>query len=612
MDPCPRSFRSPVSAGRASFRAVARMCVLLLALALLGASHGRAQEARERIAFVVGNTGHDGAAALPDAGRAAREIATALERQGVEVSLLLNADAATFSAAFESFARRAEAAALALVYFGGYGLRAGGSDYLLPTDLVPENVAAVQARAIRLDGLIARLETGDRPAVLILDASHALDLPAGGGLAPGLGAPVPRRETLIALSAQPGTLAPSGERHVFSVALAEALAGESESLDRLLSDLVETVRTRSAGQQVPWVTSSLSAPAFLDPFVPTDEDFARLAAMPEQQRAFVIEIWRSQGARFGPAEEARLAVLIEEATTPDAPQFSFEFIEEGPPPLVQDETDVPGTPVIEDAPPRLVTPTGSEPVRFAAVPVMVPAPLVDRSDFALGPVAQARVAAVAAAPDPTPVRLATAKAAINLSAVTSRSAGTTSQGIEITMLSARAAHSRPAIADKPITRIRSEGAPVLLASLAPARSISPEPESTDRLIGRDVTDGYLVPEDLASAVQTELARLGCYRAGIDGIWGNGSRAALQRYVDGNGATFSGLEPTPEIWRELRSVTETVCAAAPARAAPAPRREQPAARAAPAPRQSAPVARAPAAAAGQDNQRLRRSLSTGLR
>ena len=38
MDPCPRFFRSPVSAGRASFRAVARVCVLLLALALLGAS----------------------------------------------------------------------------------------------------------------------------------------------------------------------------------------------------------------------------------------------------------------------------------------------------------------------------------------------------------------------------------------------------------------------------------------------------------------------------------------------------------------------------------------------------------------------------------------------
>jgi hypothetical protein len=136
----------------------------------------------------------------------------------------------------------------------------------------------------------------------------------------------------------------------------------------------------------------------------------------------------------------------------------------------------------------------------------------------------------------------------------------------------------------------------------------------DRLIGRDVTEGYLVPEDLPRAVQTELARVGCYRAGVDGIWGNGSRGALQRYIDANGSAVSGLEPTAEVWRELRAVTGEVCAAPAPRAAPTPRAAQPTARAAPAaPRQAAPVARAPAPAApAQDTGRLRRSLTSGLR
>jgi hypothetical protein len=37
------------------------------------------------------------------------------------------------------------------------------------------------------------------------------------------------------------------------------------------------------------------------------------------------------------------------------------------------------------------------------------------------------------------------------------------------------------------------------------------------------------PELLARALQTELARMGCYTAGIDGNWGRGSVGAVDRY-----------------------------------------------------------------------------------
>jgi uncharacterized caspase-like protein len=596
--------------------------VLVLALALWGVPRAPAQDGPARLAFVVGNAAHDGAAALPEAGRDAREIATVLERQGLEVSLLLNGDAATFAAAFESFARRAEGAALALVYFGGYGLRAGGEDYLLPIDLAPESAAAVQAGGIALDGLIARLATGNRPAVFLLDASHALALP--GGASPeaspeaGLGAPVPGRESLIALAAQPGTLAPGGGRHAFSVALAEALAVEGQSLDRVLADLVETVRTRSGGQQVPWLASSLSTPAFLTPFVPDDEDFARLAAMSGQQRAFVIGIWRGQGARFGPEEEARLAALTEAAALPAPPQFSFEFIADVPPPTVLAEIGEGRAAPDADTPPAVAW-SDEAPARIALAP---PGPVLgaDAPAARPGPAPRGPSPAMAAVSDPAPSGDPTPaparRATVNLAAVApapAAPAGAAPPGIALTLLSARAVHSRPAIADQPIARIRSEAEPVLLASLGPARSLRPEPDMPpDRLIGRDVTDGYLVPGDLPRAVQTELVRVGCYRAGVDGIWGNGSRGALQRYIDGTGAALSGLEPTEEVWRELRAARGEVCAAP----VPTPRAAQPAARPAPAaPRPAAPVARAPApapAAPADGTGRLRRSLTSGLR
>jgi uncharacterized caspase-like protein len=635
--------------------------VLVLALVLWGVPRAPAQDGPTRMAFVVGNAAHDGAAALPEAGRDAREIATVLERQGLEVSLLLNGDAATFAAAFESFARRAEGAALALVYFGGYGLRAGGEDYLLPIDLAPESAAAVRAGGIALDGLIARLATGNRPAVFLLDASHALALPGGAGLEAGLGAPVPGPESLIALAAQPGTLAPGGGRHAFSAALAESLAVEGQSLDRVLADLVESVRTRSGGQQVPWLASSLTTPAFLNPFVPDAEDFARLAAMSGQQRAFVIGIWRGQGARFGPEEEARLAALTEAAAQPAPPQFSFEFIEDVPPPTVLAEIGAAPAAPAGDAPPRLSARPDEPPARSALAPPGS-APEADAPAARPGPAPRGPSSALAAVSDPAmsepamsepamsdpamsdpamsepamsdpavrdpamsepamsdpvgsdPAPAPARRETVNLAAVAPAApAGAAPPGIALTMLSARAVHSRPAIADQPIARIRSEAEPLLLASLGPARSLRPEPDmQPDRLIGRDVTEGYLVPEDLPRAVQTELARVGCYRAGVDGVWGNGSRSALQRYVDGNGSALSGLEPTEEVWRELRAVTGEVCAAP----APTPRAAQPAARPAPAaPRQAAPVARAPApapAAPAQDTGRLRRSLTSGLR
>lgn len=53
------------------------------------------------------------------------------------------------------------------------------------------------------------------------------------------------------------------------------------------------------------------------------------------------------------------------------------------------------------------------------------------------------------------------------------------------------------------------------------------------LFGSLVAAGALDPptDVMARALQQELARMGCYTATVDGVWGNGSRAAVQRYFD---------------------------------------------------------------------------------
>lgn len=106
------------------------------------------------------------------------------------------------------------------------------------------------------------------------------------------------------------------------------------------------------------------------------------------------------------------------------------------------------------------------------------------------------------------------------------------------------------------------------------------------------------PVRLVSAIQTELQRMGCYGAGIDGQWGNGSRAAVGRYYAQRGTPAPTREPTLVLWRDMLGAEDVACPA-PARTA-APARTTPPGNTAPttsAPPSAPPSAQPPAAPAG---------------
>jgi hypothetical protein len=118
------------------------------------------------------------------------------------------------------------------------------------------------------------------------------------------------------------------------------------------------------------------------------------------------------------------------------------------------------------------------------------------------------------------------------------------------------------------------------------------------------------PEQLAVAVQTELARMNCYTSTIDGDWGNGSRRALQLYFDTLEIAAPSQDPSVEIFRQLLQRDDVTCPEVAAPAAAAPRTTQ--SQAAPtqaAPRQQAAPAPQPAAPAPTE-RRIRQSNGTG--
>ena len=94
--------------------------------------------------------------------------------------------------------------------------------------------------------------------------------------------------------------------------------------------------------------------------------------------------------------------------------------------------------------------------------------------------------------------------------------------------------------------------------------------------------GVPTPEELPRVLQAALKRVGCYRQGVDGDWGQGSRNAVRRYFDAKKAavTDADLEPTEALWRGLNAETGQVCAPPPAPvvAKKAPQKAKPAVKA----------------------------------
>ena len=78
-----------------------------------------------------------------------------------------------------------------------------------------------------------------------------------------------------------------------------------------------------------------------------------------------------------------------------------------------------------------------------------------------------------------------------------------------------------------------------------------------------VSTGALDPpaDQLGRALQEELARMGCYTTTIDGVWGGGSRAAVERYfAERPGVQAVGFDPDPALFRQIIAAADVSCPA----------------------------------------------------
>lgn len=117
-----------------------------------------------------------------------------------------------------------------------------------------------------------------------------------------------------------------------------------------------------------------------------------------------------------------------------------------------------------------------------------------------------------------------------------------------------------------------------------------------------VSEGHIDPPaaELNRVLQIELARMNCYRSGIDGAWGPGSRRSVGAYFEQiDGVEWADQQPTMALFRAIVLREDVACPTPVAAAKPRTNsvartgttrttaKRQPAAKKKPAPRKAAP-------------------------
>ena len=231
-------------------------------------------EAR-RVALVIANGKYTNASSLKNPVSDARLIAASLKNAGFgQVDVRLDLGKSAMEAELRSFGQRAEGADVALIYYAGHGIEAGGQNYLIPTDAKLERDRDLDIEATRLDTALLMTESA-RLKIVVLDACRNNPFVArmvrtmrSRAVGRGLAAVEPEGETLVVYAAKAGATAADGDgaNSPFAESLAKRLVQPGLEISLLFRAVRDDVLALTGRVQEPFTYGSLSGTAFY--FVP--------------------------------------------------------------------------------------------------------------------------------------------------------------------------------------------------------------------------------------------------------------------------------------------------------------------------------------------------------
>jgi carboxyl-terminal processing protease len=232
-------------------------------------------EAEPRVALVIGNSNYGaGIGKLPNPANDARLITAALQKTGFTVITVIDADQKRMKRAIADFGEKLTDAgpkATGLFYYAGHGIQVKGLNYLIPVDAQIEKEADVSIESLTADDVMEQMEFASNAVnIIILDACRNNPVArsmrsASRGLAPMQSDSV--RGTFIAYSTAPGSTAADGNgaNSPYSLALAKSIVQPGLGIEEIFRDVRGQVMAATEEKQIPWDSSSLTAPFYFSP-----------------------------------------------------------------------------------------------------------------------------------------------------------------------------------------------------------------------------------------------------------------------------------------------------------------------------------------------------------
>ncbi|WP_271672071.1 caspase family protein [Bradyrhizobium sp. CCBAU 51627] len=221
----------------------------------------------ERVALVIGNGAYMTVPALPNPTRDAADVARALERLDFKVTQVTNGTAVDMRKAIVEFGRAAEGSMMAVVFYAGHGMEAGGENWLIPTDAELRSDTDVESEAVSLRSVNLQVSKARQLGLIILDACRNNPFEAkmrrslaSRAVARGLAPTEPTDNVLIAYAARDGTTASDGDgrNSPFTTALLRHIETPGLEISFLFRRVRDDVMTATKREQQPFVYGSLS------------------------------------------------------------------------------------------------------------------------------------------------------------------------------------------------------------------------------------------------------------------------------------------------------------------------------------------------------------------
>jgi caspase domain-containing protein/Sel1 repeat-containing protein len=239
-----------------------RLQVALFAIAL---ACGVANAADNRVALVVGNADYQQAPHLATPANDAQDIAAVLTGLGFDVILRQNTGATDLRRSFQDFSEKSAHAAIAIVYFAGYGVGAGTEGFLVPVDAGLSTAASFQSEAVPVQSALLAVAKARSLGLVILDAMR------GNPFSPRIARAEPSAEqaapaatvasnVLVFFATEPGKTASEGEgrNSPLAAALLKFLPAPDLEINFLLRNVRDDVRKSTRQKQTPYMYGQLS------------------------------------------------------------------------------------------------------------------------------------------------------------------------------------------------------------------------------------------------------------------------------------------------------------------------------------------------------------------